>query len=210
MIRIIFLMFLFLITKSINAQKGDTVLYFKNGDTISGYGRLKGAEFIKFKKDKKGGYKTISFNNLNKADVKIKDTIISYKLFPITKKNGKAKTPSVIGLFESGSVNLYVKGDIKRIAYFTQQLGGTGLTFGGTTDSIIHYFLRKETEPKAVHIGSSYFGNEHLLKSTENIFSECPDLLENILKESSVDTSIYEIIEKYNTSCKQLTNNAEK
>ena len=210
MMRILIFMLLCFVSKSMNAQQGETVLYFKNGDTISGYGKLKGADEIKFRKDKEDKYSKINFKTLEKADIKIKDTIISYKLFPITKKNGKEKTPSVIGLFESGSVNLYVKGEVKKVGYFTQQLGGTGMTFGGTTDAIVHYFIRKENEPNAVHIGSNYYADDHLLEDTENVFSECPDLLKKILESSNGYESIYEIIERYNASCKQLHNQTGK
>ncbi|MGO3707436.1 MAG: hypothetical protein ACTJGD_10040 [Mesonia hippocampi] len=206
MMKILMFVLLFFISKSINAQRGDTVLYFKNGDTISGYGILKGADEIKFRKDKKDKYKKINFKTLEKADIKIKDTIISYKLFPITKKNGKEKTPSVIGLFVNGKVNLYVKGEVKKRGYFTQHLDDTGMIYAGTIDAIVHYFIRKENEPNAVHIGSSYYTDAHLLKDTEKIFSECPDLLKKILESSNGHKNIYEIIERYNTSCKQLSN----
>ena len=89
--KIILLTFIFLVTTWANAQKGETTLYFKNGDTISGTGKLKGAEFIKFKHKKGTPYRQISFKNLYRADVILKDTVISYRLFPIVNKGGKRK-----------------------------------------------------------------------------------------------------------------------
>ncbi len=185
-----------------SAQKGESKLYFKNGDTITGIGKLKGAEFIKFKAEKGGRYEQISFKDLFKADItlklKEKDTTISYSLFPIVKKNGEQKEPSVIGQYVRGKVNLYVKGEIKRIAYFHPNSG-----FGGTQDAVVHYFLRNDNEPDAVHIGSSFYKNETILENTRSIFSECPELFKKILAESKRETSIFEVISKYNHDCSQ-------
>lgn len=195
------LIILLLIFNTSNAQKGITRIHFKNGESQRGIGKLKGAEYILFKTDKKYPYQLISFHDLKKADMILNDIPISYKIFPIKKKNGKLKDSSVIGLFEKGKVNLYVKGEVKNVTYFNSGISGTGFNSIETTSATVHYFLKKENDEVAVHIGSSYYPIETLLKNTEDIFSECPDLIKKIIADNSQDKSIFEIIATYNNGC---------
>ena len=202
--KILFLVLTFFFTSWMSAQKGDATLYFKNGDTISGIGKLKGAEFIKFRKNKKDSYKLIGFDKLHKADVANEDTIVSFALFPIVKKNGKVKTASVIGLYEIGEVNLYAKGEIKKIImqmYTFNSNGMPGFVSGGVGDAPVHYFLRKNNETKAVHVGSNLREVESALKNTEHIFSKCPELIKSLLIKSNYDTTMFEIVRAYNIGC---------
>lgn len=102
--------------------------------------------------------------------MKLNDTvIITYRLFPITKKNGEPKEASVLGELVSGNVSLYIKGKIKDVEKLphTQSLG-----FGRKPmqQSKVHYFIRKHGQKTAVHLNSSSYIIRELLYGVGLIF----------------------------------------
>ncbi len=201
----ILLYFLILFSIFLNAQNGETVLYFKNGDTVKGKGSLSGAKFINFKKENSSKKIKFSFDILEKATIKLNDSVtITYRLFPITKKNGEPKEASVLGELVSGNVSLYVKGEIRDISKLPHNQshmtsGPNSFSFGG--DAMVHYFLRKHGEENAVHLNSSYFTIRQLLNGTGLVFSDCPQVYQYLLTITEHVKSINEAIEYYNKKC---------
>ncbi len=194
--------FLILFTALLNAQNGETVLYFKSGDTVRGTGSLKGAKYINFKKENTSKKIKFSFDVLKKAEIKVNDTLtLTYRLFPIVKKNGSIKEPSVIGELVSGNVSLYIKGDLKNMDQVWNPVAIGGSPFMGTQAAPVHYFLRKHGEESAVHINSSYFQISKLLSNTGSVFSDCPQVYQYMLARAEHLKTINEAIEYYNSKC---------
>ncbi len=195
--------FLLLFTVSLNAQHGETVLYFKNGDIVRGEGSLKGAKHINFKKENTSEKIKFSFDILEKAEIKLNDTVtITYRLFPITKKNGEPKEAAVLGELVSGNVSLYVKGSVKNISKLphTQIYSGFGPKQLGSAE-MVHYFIRKHGEESAVHLNSSYFTIRQLLNGAGLVFSDCPQVYQYMLTITEHVKSLNEAIEYYNKKC---------
>ena len=199
------LIFLLFITAFLNAQSGDTVLYFKNGDTIKGTGTLKGAKEINFKKEDTSEKIKFSFDILEKAEIKLNDTVtITYRLFPIRKKNGKPKDASVLGELVFGNVSLYFKGritDISKLPH-SNMLNTSGMPISNYKNfGVVHYFIRKHGEESAVHLDSSQYTIRQLLNNTGLVFSDCPKVYQYMLTITEHITSLNEAIEYYNTKC---------
>ncbi len=193
--------FFLLFTALFNAQNGETVLYFKNGDTIKGEGSLKGAKYINFKKEDTSKKIKFSFDILEKAEIKLNDTVtITYRLFPITKKNGEPKEESVLGELVSGNVSLYVKGYVRDVSKLPHsQMGGSGPY--NIQPALVHYFIRKHGEESAVHLNSSYFTIRQLLNGAGLVFSDCPKVYQYMLTITDHIKSLNEAIEYYNKKC---------
>ena len=173
------LLTLFLLVFTVlSAQNGETVLYFKNGDTVYGKGSLTGAREIRFKKENTSKKIKFDFGILDKAEIKLNDTVtITYRLFPITKKDGAPKDASVLGELVSGNVSLYVKGKISDISKLPDnQPNGSLEPFQFDSGEIVHYFIRKHGEENAVHLNSSYFTIHQLLNGAGLVFSDCPEV----------------------------------
>jgi len=201
--KIVIIIILF-IGVSVQGQKGDVTLFFKNGEVFSGSGKLKGAHFIKFTPASGGGSKTIHFEELTKAEMMDSEgEKITYALWPIVKKNKKPKEPSVIGELVSGKVYLYVKGVIHKnegsIMFPTDPVvGAQVITAGGPS----HFFIRKEGDKEVIHLGSSQRTIKGLLSKLHDVFDECPEVYNRITEGNLHFDTIMKAVEFYNGSCK--------
>lgn len=200
----IFLIFFILLTTFVEAQNGETILYFKNGNTVVGTGFLKGEKYINFKKENTSKKVKFSFDIIDKADIKLNDSVtITYRLFPITDKNGKPKENSVLGELVSGNVSLYVKGSIKDVSKLPHS--NMANHFGGVTgfknSGVVHYFIRKQGQENAVHLNSSQYTIRQLLNGVGLVFSDCPEVYQYMLTITEHVKSLNEAIEYYNKKC---------
>lgn len=197
------LIFLIFFTALLNAQNGETVLYFKNGDTVKGTGALKGAKYINFKEENTSKKINLSFDDLEKAEMKLNDTVvITYRLFPITKKNGEPKEASVLGELVSGNVSLYVKGVIKDVTKLPHsKLMGMGSGMTNIQSPPVHYFIQKHGQENAVHLNSSAYTIKQLLNGAGLVFSDCPEVYQYMLTITEHIKSLNEAIEYYNKKC---------
>ncbi len=204
----LFSIFLLFFTVLLNAQNGETVLYFKNGDTVYGKGALKGAREISFRKENTSKKIRFDFDILEKAEIKLNDSVtITYRLFPITKKDGTPKDASVLGELVSGNVSLYVKGKVSDISKLphSDMLNYNILPTGRMgKDQNVHYFLRKHGEENAVHLNSSQFTIHQLLYGAGMVFSDCPEVYQYMMPITKHIKSLNEAIEYYNKKCAAL------
>lgn len=202
----LFSIFLLFFTVLLSAQSGETILYFKSGDTVYGKGTLRGAREISFKKENTSKKIKFDFEILEKAEIKLNDTVsITYRLFPITKKDGTQKDASVLGELVSGNVSLYVKGKIKDVSKLPQnQPNGSVNFYDIGSDEIVHYFIRKHGEESAVHLNSSYFTIHQLLNGADLVFSDCPEVYQYMMTITKHIKSLNEAIDYYNKKCAAL------
>lgn len=188
------------------SQKGDVEIFFKNGEVVYGEGKLKGDKWINFKGHNKEQYIKISFDSIDKAKMKIDDSIITFRLYSIIKKNKKQKKPLVLGEFVKGNVNLFLKGEdlankgMTHTWYFPSNNMTTTFNYM-TTISIPHFFINKKGDKNVIHIGAIDHGYS-ALSNLEDVFNKCPDLYIRIMDNNrGYFKYIKDVIEYYNKKC---------
>jgi len=204
--KVIVVLLLFSFTHII-AQKGAVTVYFKNGEIASGKGKLKGVKYINFKEDSSKKNKKLSFDDLDKVEMTLKNgQIMTFRLHPIVKKDGTRKTPSVIGKLVSGKINLYIKGNINNanitgtVTFNNTGVGGMSQEVG--VDRLIHYFMKKDGETDAIHLKSNQYTLKQLLQFTGKTFDECPEVFSKLYLGITKENTLEEFIKQYNTQCK--------
>ncbi|MBW1297086.1 hypothetical protein [Aquimarina litoralis] len=201
--KIVIVLLLFSIT-TVTSQKGNVKVYFKNGEVAIGKGKLKGDKYINFKEKSSKKSKKLNFEELNKVEMTLKDSVVmTFKLHPIIKKNKTRKKPVVIGKLVSGKVNLYIKGDINAVRNSEVYHNGQDFTYTGVrATGLIHYFMKKEGEIDAIHLNSNQYTLKYLLKFTGKTFDACPDLFSKLYKNLTYEDTLEDFIKQYNSQCK--------
>lgn len=199
---LLFLLALFL-GSTMHAQRTKAILYFKDGTQITGLGKLKGANKVKFRKTRKDKAKKYDFKNLEKVKIYEADDINTYVYLKVKDKNHYRVLEEVV----VGEVMLY------KIVSHGQHAGvgmggfggaGGGMAIGmGTSFSIKSYYVKQKNEQEVTHLGSTDLFSKSFKKAAGSYFKDCPDLVKKIQNRESKKRDIREVVEYYNTECKK-------
>ncbi len=197
-----FVLTLFL-SSTIHAQRTKAVLYFKDGTQITGLGKLKGANKVKFRKTRKDKAKKYDFKNLEKVKIYEADDINTYVYLKVKDKNHYRVLEEVI----VGAVSLY------KIVSHGQHAGvgmggfggaGGGMAIGmGTSFSIKSYYVKRKNDQAVTHLGSTSLFSKSFKKAAGSYFKDCLNLVEKIQNKEFKKRDIREVVEYYNTECKK-------
>jgi hypothetical protein len=180
-------------------QRTKARLEFKDGTILNGLGKLKGASFVKFRKDKKSKAKIYHFKDLNRVKIYNGDEITIYVYLPEKEKG----TFKVLEEVVVGDIFLY-----KIVSHGTHAPMGVG--FGGaggmnmamgTSFTIKNYYLRKKDDKSVTHITSTSLFSKNFKKTAAKYFEDCPSLVEKIENKEYRKRDIRAIIEFYNSKC---------
>lgn len=195
----IFLLASFLITGCATMTK--TRIQLKDGTQKVGMGRLDifGGETVKFKEDGTDQTVIYRFDDISSASIYRDGDVNKYVKINV---KGSVFSEIVIEVI-SGAVNLYKK-EVQRTS------GGMpmGPSFGGAprmsmryTYTIEHYYLKKNNETEATHLGSTDLFTKNFKKAASEYFADCPSLVELISEKTYTKSDIELIVNYYNTKC---------
>ncbi len=187
----------------ITAQKNKAVITFKNGTTKSGLGKLI-KDGVKFRLNKKSKAKKYDFDNIKKVKIYTINDIETYVKLKIKDKN----KPRVLEELAAGNVYLY---ELSRIGYtnyggvgFGGVGGGVGAgAFGGATYNINNFYVRRQNEKEAYHLGSNQLFTKNFKKAASSYFKDCSSLVAKIQNKELKKRDLREIVEYYNTKCQK-------
>ena len=94
---------LLICTATLNAQRSEAILTFKDGTVKKGFGKLISQDRVKFRKNKKSKAKKYPFKNLKHVKIKEYDEFHTYAYIRIQNK----KKPRVLEVKLTGYLSLY-------------------------------------------------------------------------------------------------------
>ena len=187
------------------AQRTHAVLEFKDGTQLTGLGKLRGACKIKFRNDENTKAVLYSFEDIKSATIYKGAVKTKYVYLYIAGK----KVFRVLEEMEIGAVSLYRT--VAHGNHVGMGFGGPGGMgsggfgpggFGpGTSFTIENYYVRKEDQDFAHHLGSTHFFSKNFRLAASNYFSDCTALVEKIHNKEFRKKDIIAIVEFYNTNC---------
>ena len=195
LIRYIFLG-LFLISFCASAQKTKAVLTFKDGTTKTGLGKWVGNR-VKFKTHKKDKAVKYDFMQLDQVKIYSSEDVHIYVSMAVQDE----EKPKILEEVIIGKVSLYQK---VSYGHSPGVVGGAGSGFGfsaGYSYSINDYYLKREGENKAFHLGSTNLFSKNFKKAASDYFKDCPSLVKKIQNKEYKKKDIRLVIEFYNREC---------
>lgn len=194
----------------LSAQDTEADIYYKDGKSFSGYGRLLKNNKVQFKRTKKTKSLKVVFKLLDSVVIHTENGDFLFKEVKVE----KVKKPIVLEVLVTGKANLY--GDTSYIINhgFTQN-GATNFVSstkkGGyyknktlfrpgiiiTTDFLLQ--MPGEEEPKFLPLTNPLSSN--FKKTASEIFNDCPDLVAKIQSEEFKKRDLVEVVEYYNKKC---------
>ena len=195
LIRYVFLG-LFLFSFCASAQKAEGLIMFKDGATNRGFVKING-EKVKFKTHKKEKHIWLNFSALEKVTIYGWDRVSTYVSLDVIGEEKPLIVEQVIG----GKVSLYQQ---VSHGYNPGYIGGAGSGFGfsaGYSYSINDYYLKREGENKAFHLGSTNLFSKNFKKAASDYFKDCPSLVKKIQNKEYKKKDIRLVIEFYNREC---------
>jgi hypothetical protein len=166
-----------------------TVITFKNGSKKTGEGSLSGNS-IYFKEAGEEKSQTYSFDDVSSVNYYEDGNINKYVK---VKVKGQSYPLILIEVIE-GKVSLY-----KYIQRSTNIPGQPSSMMG--SDKIEVYYLKRNNENEATHLGSSNMVLKNFIKATSEYFKDCPDLVDKIHEESYNKNDIEKIVWYYISHC---------
>ncbi|MGX1931308.1 hypothetical protein [Flagellimonas sp. 2504JD4-2] len=194
---IVILSFLWAST-TIYSQRTEIELQFKDGKVLNGLGKLKRTD-VKFRLDSKEKAQFFSFKELERIKIKEGANWEEYRSINVE----GLENPIMLQLIVEGEVNLYQQSSFGYMPTGPAGVGSAGGTsFGGgqfyTAD---YYYLKKKSQSKAVHLGSSQLFSKNFKKAASEYFEDCARLVEKIQTAEYKKKQIKEISTFYNTEC---------
>jgi len=202
-----FFLFLVFATIQIYSQSNKATIFYKNGDSIQGYINRINYDDVKFSKQKKGKYKWIRSDGLDKLIIYSENGIQErhYVQYKKNKNSKKVKTRLAI-LVLKGKVNYYIE------PYnFGSGFRNDGKSSGMKQD---FYYDRgfnqaslyvKRADEKYVTLlstsGQVVF-SKNFKKTASEYFKDCKKLVSKIKSGFYKKENVTEMVEFYNNKCK--------
>lgn len=179
--RKIFIVLLLLIFSQSQAQKKGLTIYFKDGTTLAGFGKIVADNDIRFRATEEG--EGIIYKKELIDKIQIGDGFYQYK----------PNEESWLRVIIKGKVNLYKKDATYYYAYTS-----TAIPAGGT---VTNYYVEREGENEVFKITSHGEISKNFKKTASAYFKDCPELVEKINNKTYKKTHIEEVIKFYNSNC---------
>ena len=200
---------LLICTATLNAQRSEAILTFKDGTVKKGFGKLISQDRVKFRKNKKSKAKKYPFKTLEHVKIKEYDEFHTYAYIRIQNK----KKPRVLEVKLTGYLSLY---ELSRTHHNPHNFGGgfggaggfggggasVGLTFGHSYN-INNFYVRKEGQKEATHLGSNQLFSKNFKKAASAYFKDCPSLVKKIQSRTFKKRDLEKIVKYYNNKCTQ-------
>lgn len=197
-----FLLTIFL-SSTLYAQRTKAILFFKDGTQITGLGKLKGANKVKFRKTRKDKAKKYDFKNLEKVKIYEADDIITYVYLKIKGKN-KYKVLEQVVVGEVMLYKIVAQGQHAGVGMGGFGGAGGGMGFGmGTSFTIKNYYVKRKNDQEVTHLGSTSLFSKSFKKAAGNYFKDCLNLVKKIQNKEYKKRDIREVVEYYNTECEK-------
>jgi CRISPR/Cas system-associated endonuclease/helicase Cas3 len=199
----ILLLSLFFVSYNIEAQKAKAILTFNDGTKLEGLGKLKGASFVKFRKDKNTKAKKYHFKDLERVEIYSGDAKTTY-VYLLEKEKNKYKVLEEVVIGDISLYKIVRHGTHAPMGVGFGGVGGMGMGMGmGAGFTIKNYYLRKKHEKEVTHISSTHLFSKNFKKAATSYFEDCPDLVEKIATKEYRKRDIRAVIEFYNAKCKK-------
>jgi len=193
-------------TATLNAQRSEAILTFKDGTVKKGFGKLISQDRVKFRKNKKSKAKKYPFKNLKHVKIKEYDEFHTYAYIRVQNK----KKPRVLEVKLTGYLSLY---ELSRTYHSPHNFGGgaggfggggasVGFTFGHSYN-INNFYVRKEGQKEATHLGSNQLFSKNFKKAASAYFKDCPSLVKKIQSRTFKKRDLEKIVSYYNNKCTQ-------
>lgn len=204
------LLILLLLTSTLlYSQKIKTVIYFKSGDSISGYSKGIKHSSIKFSKEKKGKYQKMDIENIERILIYHQEGIAEYHHLYVKKR--KKEKEFYARLVKKGNINYYVYSKKFNFNYTTYNKINTdyGVVINQTKNNNLNQnlniiYLKKKKEKHSVYISDLYyslFGAKIFRKNASIFFKDCQKILDKIKSKEFKKSDIIEIIEFHDKNC---------
>lgn len=181
----------------LHAQKTKAVLTFKDGSIKTGLGKIAGKN-IKFRTRKKAKAVKYPMTSLQQAKIYYQTEVTTY----VSVKVKGREAPSVLEQVATGKVDLYLKlTQGYNPSYVNNGFGTNGNFMGGYIYSINDFYVKKEGETEAFHLGSNQLFTKNFKKAASDFFKDCPELVKKIQDRSLKKRDLIEIVEFYNNQC---------
>ena len=179
----IFLLVLLFSSLTIDAQKDKATLFFKDGNTLHGYAKLKENGKVKFRKTNDSKAMTYHFGNLERVEFFLNDEKVTYVRLEV---KGKSKAITLKQL---------VQGEISLFSAIDHNVGAGYL--------IEEYYLKKQDEKKPILLTTSNIFSKNFKKVATEYFKDCSKLIQKINNKEFKKRDIEEIVTYYNSECNQ-------
>ncbi len=191
---VILILCLFTTLNVLLAQKTKAVIYFKNGDTITGLGKITG-NYVKYRKNRKEKSSKLHFSKLERVKIYYTDEITNYVYLKVENQ----ATPKVFEEVTVGDISLY---RIVSQSYNSGfgAMGGTGFS-GGYSYTIKNFYLKRVEQDFVIHLGSNQLFTKNFKKAASEFFKDCPKLVKLIQNRELKKRGLIEIVEFYNHQC---------
>lgn len=186
---------------SLHAQKNKAILTFKDGEILTGLGKLK-RDAVKFKSTKDAKSVKYKFNNLEEAKIYYSGEAVTY----VYKRVKGFSSPIVVEQVVTGKVSLY-----KKVinGYTSKVVGGFNKGFGNSGFglnrrhhySIKNYYVQRNNKEEMFNLGSNQLFSKNFKKAAADFFKDCPLLVSKIRKKEFRKKHILKIVEFYNQQC---------
>ncbi len=194
----------------VSAQNTEAVIYYKNGKSFSGYGRLIKNNKVQFKRTKKTKSLKVAFKLLDSVVIHTENGDYLFKEVKVE----NVKKPIVLEVLVMGKANLY--GDTSYIvatdfgmsnSVYSTNKGGYNKNnklikiTNNTTITTTNFLLQMPGDevPKFLPLNNPLSSN--FKKTTTEIFKDCPSLVEKIQIEEFKKRDMVEIVQYYNQYC---------
>ncbi|WP_300566057.1 hypothetical protein [Flavobacterium sp.] len=197
----IFLIFCLLFTAIGFSQKQRCTIYFNDGTTLAGLGRLKDDGTVKFKATEDSKNEIISKGNIEKVELNEEGTIEVYKYKRLSsdfQKWLKEIVNGEVSLYTSDVSGMY--GPSIGTGFSTMGGVGGGIAFG-TGGNVTYYYVCHKLDTAVFRITS--FGNisKNFKNTASEYFKDCPELVKKIEDKTFKKDDIEEVVRFYNTHC---------
>ena len=187
----------------LHAQKSKAVLTFKDGTVKKGFGVLVSRDRVKFRPKRKAKPVKYHFKSLEAVKITRKDESQTYAYVRIKNK----KKPRVLEVKVAGYLSLY---ELSRTYHnFGGGFGGVGGAggFGGggffVGHNINNFYVQKEDQKEATHLGSNQLFTKNFKKAASTYFKDCPSLVKKIQSRILKKRDLEKIVKYYNNKCTQ-------
>lgn len=189
--------FSLLINKT-HAQRTKAILTFKDGTTKTGLGKIIGND-VKFKTNKKDKAIKYNFTNLESVKIYSNSTVTTY----VSVKVKGFKEPVILQPLRQGKVNLYEEITVayRTGGFMNNGFGNTAYSGVGYAYNINNFYVKKENETEAFHLGSNQLFSKNFKLAASTYFKDCPELVKKIESKEFKKKHIKEIVEFYNKQC---------
>ncbi len=197
----VILIFCLLFTTIGFSQKQRCTIYFNDGTTLAGLGRLKDDGTVKFKQTEDSKSEIISKDNISKVELNEQGSI---KVYKFKKLSGgfqewlKEVVSGEVSLYTSDISGMY--GPFMSTGFSTMGGVGGGIAFGGG-GTVTYFYVCHPSDAEVFRITS--FGNisKNFKNTASEYFKDCPELVKKIEDKTFKKDDIEEVVRFYNTHC---------